>query len=73
MVKRKIIRINEDLCDGCGQCIPSCQEGALKIIDGKAKLVKKTIATDSARVWGNAPAAPYRSSKRPSRNLMKRA
>ena len=36
---RKIIHIDEDRCDGCGQCIISCAEGALQIIDGKAKLV----------------------------------
>ena len=36
---RKIIEINETLCDGCGQCVTSCAEGAIQIIDGKAKLV----------------------------------
>jgi NAD-dependent dihydropyrimidine dehydrogenase PreA subunit len=38
-IKRKIVRIDEDKCDGCGLCIPSCAEGALQIIDGKARLV----------------------------------
>lgn len=38
-VKRNIIEINEDLCTGCGQCILDCAEGALKIENGKAKLV----------------------------------
>lgn len=38
-VKRNIIEINEDLCNGCGQCILDCAEGALKIENGKAKLV----------------------------------
>lgn len=38
-VKRNIITINEELCDGCGQCILDCAEGALKIENGKAKLV----------------------------------
>ena len=38
-VKRKVIQINEDKCDGCGFCVPSCAEGAIQIIDGKAKLV----------------------------------
>lgn len=38
-VKRNIIEINEDLCNGCGQCILDCAEGALKIEDGKARLV----------------------------------
>ncbi|MCX7943283.1 MAG: 4Fe-4S binding protein [Deltaproteobacteria bacterium] len=38
-MKRKIIEINEDLCNGCGNCIPNCPEGALRIIDGKARLI----------------------------------
>ncbi len=38
-MKRKIIEINEDLCNGCGICVPSCHEGAIQIIDGKAKLI----------------------------------
>jgi len=37
---RKIIQINKELCNGCGQCIPKCAEGALQIIEGKAKIVK---------------------------------
>ena len=38
-VMRKIIEINEELCDGCGQCVPDCAEGALKVVDGKAKVL----------------------------------
>jgi NAD-dependent dihydropyrimidine dehydrogenase PreA subunit len=38
---RKVVEINEDLCNGCGLCTISCAEGALKIIDGKAKLISE--------------------------------
>jgi ferredoxin len=37
-MKRKIIRIDEGKCDGCGACVPDCPEGAIKIEGGKAKL-----------------------------------
>jgi len=40
MVLRNIIKIDEKKCNGCGLCIPACAEGALQIIDGKARLVK---------------------------------
>jgi ferredoxin len=36
---RKIIKIDEELCDGCGDCVPACAEGAIQIIDGKARLI----------------------------------
>ena len=39
MVKRKIIKIDEEKCNGCGECIPNCPEGALQVIDGKARLI----------------------------------
>ncbi len=39
IVRRKMIKIDEDLCTGCGQCVVDCAEGAIEIIDGKAKVV----------------------------------
>jgi ferredoxin len=38
----EIIKIDEEKCDGCGMCIPACAEGALKIVEGKARLVKES-------------------------------
>ncbi len=42
MSKRQVVHIDRDKCDGCGLCVPSCAEGALQIIDGKAQLVSET-------------------------------
>jgi ferredoxin len=38
-MKRKIIKIDLDRCTGCGDCIPNCPEGAIQLIDGKARLI----------------------------------
>ncbi|MCG8338735.1 MAG: 4Fe-4S binding protein [Proteobacteria bacterium] len=38
-IKRKIIEIDEELCDGCGDCVTACEEGAIQVIDGKAKVI----------------------------------
>jgi ferredoxin len=53
--KRKIIKIYEEKCDGCGLCIPSCPEGALQIIDGKAKLVKESFCDGLGACLGDCP------------------
>ena len=39
MATRKVVRIDEAKCDGCGECVTSCAEGAIAVIDGKARLV----------------------------------
>ncbi len=54
-VVRKIISIDESKCDGCGLCIPSCEEGALQIIDGKAKLIKDVYCDGLGNCLGECP------------------
>ena len=53
--KRKIIKIDEEKCDGCGLCIPSCPEGALQIVGGKAKLVKESFCDGLGACLGECP------------------
>ena len=55
MVLRKIVHIDEDLCNGCGQCIPKCAEGALQIVNGKAKIVSETYCDGLGACLGECP------------------
>jgi ferredoxin len=52
---REIIHIDEDKCNGCGVCIPSCAEGALEIVDGKARLVAEKYCDGLGACLGNCP------------------
>jgi len=54
-VLRKIVQIDEEKCDGCGVCIPNCVEGALQIIDGKARLVKDSYCDGLGACLGHCP------------------
>ena len=54
-VMRKIIEIDEERCDGCGQCVPGCAEGALEIIDGKAKVVAEVFCDGLGACIGECP------------------
>ncbi len=54
-MKRKIIKIDEDKCNGCGLCIPDCPEGALQIIDGKARLVSDLFCDGLGACIGHCP------------------
>ena len=68
-MKREIINIDENKCDGCGLCIPNCHEGALQLIDGKARLISDLMCDGLGACIGHCPqdaitieereAAPY--------------
>jgi Fe-S-cluster-containing hydrogenase component 2 len=55
MMRRKIITIDEDKCDGCGNCVPACAEGALEIVDGKARLVSDVYCDGLGACLGECP------------------
>ena len=55
MIKRNIIKIDEDKCNGCGQCVNACAEGAIEIIDGKAKLVSEIYCDGLGACLGTCP------------------
>ncbi|MGC8781977.1 MAG: ATP-binding protein [Anaerolineae bacterium] len=59
-VKRQIITIDEEKCDGCGACVPSCAEGALQVVDGKARLVKESYCDGLGACLGECPQAALR-------------
>ena len=52
---RKIIQIDEEKCNGCGLCIPNCHEGALQIIDGKARLISDLFCDGLGACLGHCP------------------
>lgn len=54
-VRRKIIEIDEQLCDGCGLCVPSCAEGAIQVVDGKARLVAEKYCDGLGACLGECP------------------
>ena len=54
-INRKIIEIDEEKCDGCGQCVIGCAEGALDIIDGKAKVISDNLCDGLGACIGECP------------------
>ena len=54
-MEREIIRIDEEKCNGCGQCVPNCHEGALQIIDGKVRLISDLMCDGLGACIGYCP------------------
>ncbi|MCU0663689.1 MAG: 4Fe-4S binding protein [Myxococcota bacterium] len=55
MATRKIVKIDEERCNGCGLCVPSCAEGAIQIIDGKARLAADNLCDGLGACLGECP------------------
>lgn len=52
---RDVVKIDEELCNGCGQCVPGCHEGALQVIDGKARLINDLLCDGLGACIGHCP------------------
>jgi NAD-dependent dihydropyrimidine dehydrogenase PreA subunit len=55
MTVRNIVKIDEDKCNGCGKCVSACAEGAIKLINGKAKLMSETYCDGLGACLGHCP------------------
>jgi len=58
--RRKIIEIDEALCNGCGECVPSCAEGAIRVVEGKARLVSERYCDGLGACIGACPTGALR-------------
>ncbi len=63
-IRREIITIDEKKCDGCGACVPACAEGALQIIDGKARLISEVYCDGLGACLGECPRGAIRIEER---------
>lgn len=54
-VKRKIVQIDQELCDGCGICVPACAEGAIQVVGGKARLMAERYCDGLGACLGECP------------------
>lgn len=63
-MERDVIKIDESICNGCGECIPACHEGALQVIDGKARLISDLMCDGLGACLGHCPQGAMEIEKR---------
>jgi NAD-dependent dihydropyrimidine dehydrogenase PreA subunit len=63
---REIVKIDEDKCNGCGLCVPGCAEGAIRIVDGKARLIADNLCDGLGACLGHCPQDAIIIEKRPA-------
>lgn len=61
---RVVVHIDEDLCNGCGECVPNCAEGAIQVINGKARLVGDNLCDGLGACLGHCPLGAIRLEER---------
>jgi len=69
MVRRKIVRINEDLCTGCGKCVVPCAEGAIALVNGKARIMSEELCDGLGYCIGLCPAGALSLEERDAREF----